>query len=210
MKNKCTPWLAAFEMFRHFGSSLDGAGGCRHSTARARQPGFCFFSGTSSLRAPHDVSEPWARSSQAERAPLAVPSRAWPRRHSWELKAANRLFLCAVGGSEPFVILHQPFRIKHHLLEVKPLPWGWVWRQHGSQGGNGTILEPGEPSDGYVWVEHARSLAVFCSVFRLNWLTVALRGPDSDHAYTVSSMGACSLTLVTKLLGDQNQSQAVF
>lgn len=91
--------------------------------AGARQPGFCFFAGTSSLRAPHDVSKPGAGGGQAECTLLAVPSQAQPPRHSRELKAANRLVLHTLSSSEPFVILCQPFRTEHHLLEVKPLPW---------------------------------------------------------------------------------------
>lgn len=43
----------------------------------------------------------------------------------------------------------------------------------------------------------------------MNWQTVAGRGPDSDRACAVSPAGACSLTVVTKPLGDLNQSQAV-
>lgn len=110
MKNKCTPWLAAFETL---GLSGSGRGGCRHS-AGAQQPGFCFFSGTSSLRAPHDFRVLAASPS----APLAVPGWARPRRQ------VRRTALClpAAGSCEPFVILRQPSRTQHHLLEVRPLP----------------------------------------------------------------------------------------
>lgn len=52
------------------------------------------------------------------------------------------------------------------------------------------------------------ALAFFCSVFGLNWETVAARGPDSDDTYSVSSMGTCSIG--EKLLGDLHQSQALF
>ncbi|XP_065534597.1 spermatogenesis-associated protein 13 isoform X4 [Lathamus discolor] len=81
MKNKCTPWLAAFETL---GLSGSGTGGCRHS-AGAQQPGFCFFSGTSSLRAPHDFRALAASPS----APLAVPGWARPRRHGRQPKAPH-------------------------------------------------------------------------------------------------------------------------
>lgn len=160
MKNKCTPWLAVFSMFRLCGSGL---GGCRRSAARARQPGFCFFSGTSSLRAPHDVREPGARLS------------AWA--HCWHFPAGLSLggtagaegswqpVLWALGSSEPPVILHQPCRTEHHhLLEV--------WRQHGSQGGNGTFLESGKPSNGYVWVEHVSS----CFFLQCFWIELGNSG----------------------------------
>lgn len=114
--------------------------------------------------------QPGWGSSQAEQlsAPLAVPSQAQPRRHRRELEAADSLFLQPVGSLEPLVILQQPCRTEHHhLLEG--------WRQHGSQGGNGTFLESGEPSDGYVWVEHARSCFLH-SVFLIELVNSGSQG----------------------------------
>lgn len=146
--------------------------------------------------------QPGWGSSQAERlsAPLALPSRARPRRHRRELEAAASPFLRAAGSLEPLVILHQPCRTQHrHLLQV--------WRQHGSQGGNGTFLESGEPSDGYVWVEHA-SLLFFSWCFLIE---LANGGSQGARLWWHLLRVICgNLQCWWKLLGDLHQSQAVF